>query len=64
MLCRILSTNFGKKKYFRRHFRENGQKTFVIFSRFWPLRGWGWGEGVNPLKKENLEPKFFSGNVE
>ena len=34
--------------------RKIDKKTFVIFSRFWPLRRWGWGEGVNLLKKENL----------
>ena len=56
MLCRILSINFRKKKYFRRHFWENRQEPLVTFSRFWPLKGW---EGVNPLKKENLDENFF-----
>ena len=32
---------FLKKKYFRRHFKENLRKTFVTFSRFWPLKEWG-----------------------
>ena len=50
---------FGEKKYFRRHFRENQQKTFATFSRFWPLKGLGWGERVNPLKKQNLRQSFF-----
>ena len=34
------------------------------FSRFWPLRGWGWVKGVNLLKKENLGRKYFSDNIE
>ena len=51
-----------EKKTFEK--MENRQKTFATFSRFWPLREWGWGEEVNPLKKETLGRKCFSDNVE
>ena len=44
--------------------RKIDKKTFVIFSRFWPLRRWGWGAGVNLLKKENWGRKSFPDNVE
>ena len=53
---------FMEKKTFDK--MENRQKTFATFSRFWPLREWGWGEEVNPLKKETLGRKCFSDNVE
>ena len=39
-------------------------KKKITFSRFWPLRRWGWVKGVNPLKKENLGRKYFSDNIE
>ena len=35
-----------------------------MFSRFWPLRGWGLEGVLNPLKTENLVQKYFSYNVE
>ena len=39
------------------YIREHGQKTFVMISRFWLLRGWGRGRGggvSKSVKKENL----------
>ena len=54
MLCRILSINFWKKNISEDILWKINKKTFITFSRFWPLREWGWGEGVNPLKKEKF----------
>ena len=33
-----------------------------MFSRFWPLKGWGFSE--NPLKKKIREKIFFKDNIE
>ena len=44
------------------YIREHGQKTFVMISRFWLLRGWGRGRGggrVNPLKKKICDKNLF-----
>ena len=32
--------------------------TFVLLSRFWPLRGWGEGEGGGGLSKSVKKRKF------
>ena len=48
-----------KKKISEGILRKIDKKTFVMFSRFWPLRRGG-GEGVwesNPLKKENSKQR-------
>ena len=59
ILYRILSINFWEKKYFIRHFRENQQRTFVMFSRFRPKSGWGWGKGGESVKKGKFGTKTF-----
>ena len=55
---------FLKKKYFRKHFKKKLPKTFDMLSRFWPISGWGWEEGVNLLKKKKLGPKSFLDKAE
>ena len=50
---------FLEKKYFRRYLRENRQKFFVTFSRFWPLKGWGWGRGWICWKRKIWDENFF-----
>ena len=59
MLCRILSINFCKNKYFRSHFKENWQNIFVTFSRIWPLRGVWLGGGGESVKKVKFRTKIF-----
>ena len=59
MLCRTLPINIWKQKYFTRHHKENWPKAFVTFSRLWPERGWGWGKGVNLLKRKICDEKLF-----
>ena len=36
------------------YIREYRQKTLIMLSIFWPLKGWVGGGCVNPLEKENL----------
>ena len=56
--------NKSLKKIFQRTFYGKlTKKTFVTFSRFWPLRGWGWGKESESFKKD-LGRKSFSDNVE
>ena len=49
---------FFEKKYFIRHFRENQQKMFFMFSRFWPIRGWVGGRAES-VKKNMIWDEFF-----
>ena len=49
---------FKKKKNISEDIlRKIDKKTFVMFSRFWPLRGGGGGLEVESLKKGKLETK-------
>ena len=52
-ICQILPINFWKKKCFRRHFRENWQKTCHVL-QILAIMDVGLGEGMNTSKKKKL----------
>ena len=44
-LTKILTPEIAKETILslEAEVREHKQKNFVTLSKFWPLRGWGWG---------------------
>ena len=47
------------KKNFQSILGKIDKKRSSRLSRFWPLMGWGWGEGVNPVTRTIRDKNLF-----